>query len=341
MNKSSLAALGRVLQISGCVASLYFGSTMLQAGGPVNLDIIKRDGYGSVELRHSGMNEFVVQGTINGRAVRLILDTGAASQNTILTNSFAAFLRTPPHPIKDSGVSMTGRRIEHLRQGTVDSLMLGPVQISNTTVDFGSFEHLARRNPQGMFLVPSLGEAQANRTDADGFLGLGFLQRCGAIIDLANKRLYLKPPGVGRVPQLSAALKAVGFAEANLQLTSLGLLVEVSVNDMPTKMVIDTGAGFSVIDTRFGEQAKLKSYRATGVRLTDSAGADTSVSWVDPTSFKVGGIDALRTRVIVLPTSFYQPTGGKVGGLLGADFLGQSWGIIDFAQHKLYFAATK
>jgi predicted aspartyl protease len=341
MNKASLASLIRLLPAITFVAYFGCGNSTLQAKGPINLDVIKRDGYGSVELRESGTNELVVQGTVNGRAVRLILDTGAASQNTILTNAFAVYMRTQPHPIKDSGLSMTGKHIEHLRQGTVDSLVLGPVQISNTTVDFGSFEHLARHPRQGMFLGEDFTGSQRNRTDADGFLGLGFLQRCSAIIDLSNKRLYLKPPGVGRALQLSPALKAVGFAEANLQVVSLGLLVDAMVNDTATKMVIDTGATLSVIDSRFAEQAKLGSYRATNIRMTDAAGAETGVAWGDPTSLKVGGTDALRTRLIVEPTGFYSTTGGKVGGLLGMDFMGQSWGIIDFDQHKFYFAPKK
>lgn len=342
MNKMPPLQLRWMLRTSVCVAYLCFAGSLVQARAPVNLDIIKRDGYGSVELKESGINEFVVQGRINGRAVRLILDTGAASRNIVLTNSFAGLLKVAPHPVKDFGVSVTGKHIEHLTEGTVDSLVLGSVQITNTTVNFAPFEHLGRRNLQGEFRAPdSLNDAEARRTDADGLLGLGFLQRCAAIIDPSNNRLYLKPPGVGRVPQLSAALIAAGFSEANLQLSGLGLLVDVSLNGVPSKMVIDTGANLSVVDSRLAAQAKLKTYGSAGVRMTDSAGVETGVSWADPASFKIGGVDALRTRLIVRSTSIYQPTGGKVGGLLGLDFIGQSWGIVDFAQHKLYFAATK
>jgi hypothetical protein len=242
MDKTSPVRLSRLLRLFGCVACFYFCQSLVQAKGPINLDVIKRDGYGSVPLKDSGANEFVVQGTMNGRAVRLVLDTGAASKNIILTNSFAVYLKSPTRPIEEPGIGITGKHIEHLREGKVDSLVFGDVHISNTMVDFGSFEHLARNRNEGIFLLPSLNEAQARRTDADGFLGLGFLERCAAIIDLANKRLYLKPPGVGRTLQLSPALRSVGFAEARLQLTSLGLLVDVSLNDASTKMIIDTGA---------------------------------------------------------------------------------------------------
>ena len=334
-----LTIRGQTLVVFGCLICLFLSPA--QARGPITLDVIKRDGYGSVRLIHSGTNEFVIEGTLNGHGVRLILDTGAASDNIVLTNSFAPFLRVPPQPIKDIGIGVSGKHIEHLRRGKVDSLVLGTVRVANTTVDFGSFEYLARRAPDGIFLGPSLNEKRTNRTDADGFLGLGFLQRCAAIIDPANNCLYLKPPGVGRVPQLSPALKALGFSEANLQLSGAGLLVDVSVNDIAGKMVIDTGAQFSIVDSRFATQGKIKSYGATGLRMVDSAGVESSISWIDPTSFKIGGVEALRTKLAMQPVSLYQLSGGKIVGLLGMDFIGQSWGIIDLAQRKLYFAATR
>jgi hypothetical protein len=339
--KTFLTTLGGILRRCRCLAYLCLGLSSVQARGPINLDIIKRDGYGSVQLRHSGPNELVVEGTLNGHGVRLILDTGAATDNIVLTNSFATFLRVPPQPVKDFGVGISGKHIEHLRRGKVDSLVLGTVQIANTTVDFGSFKHLARRNLEGVFLIPSLNEKRTNRTDADGFLGLGFLQGCAAIIDPGNNRLYLKPPGVGRVPQLSPTLKSVGFSEAAFQLSSAGFLVDVSLNDISTKMVIDTGADVSIVDSRFASQAKIKSYGATGVRMRDSAGVESTISWIDPASFKVGGVEALRTKLAAQATSLYQPSGGKIGGLLGMDFIGQSWGIIDLAQRKFYFVTVR
>lgn len=106
MNNVSPASLGWILRVLGCVVYLCFWPSLVQAKSPVNLEVIKRDGYGSVPLKDSAANEFVVQGTINGRAVRLILDTGAASRNIILTNSFAAYLKTPTHPIKEPGVGI-------------------------------------------------------------------------------------------------------------------------------------------------------------------------------------------------------------------------------------------
>jgi predicted aspartyl protease len=145
---------------------------------------------------------------------------------------------------------------------------------------------------------------------------------------------------MGKVPQLSPALKSVGFSEANFQ-SSSGLLVDVSLSDASTKMVIDTGADVSIVDSRFASQAKIKSFGATSVRMRDSAGAESTISWIDPASFKIGGVEALRTRLAARPTSLYQFTGGRIGGLLGMDFIGQSWGIIDLAQRKFYFAVTR
>jgi predicted aspartyl protease len=126
-----------------------------------------------------------------------------------------------------------------------------------------------------------------------------------------------------------------------LQVSDDGLFVEVSINGVSGYMLIDTGAYLTTVDNHFAAQAKLKPYRATNVRMTDAAGVETEPEWADPASFKIGGNEAMRTKIQVQPLSFYQPSGGKVVGLLGMDFIGQSWGIIDFAQRKIYFAGTK
>jgi len=312
------------------------------ARSPLHLDAIQRDGYGVVELKQPIPNEFFAEGTINGHAVRLVLDTGFCSDHITMANTSARLLRTPPQPIKGSAHGITGKAIDHLSKGTADSLVLGNVQVSGTTLYFGSFQFLNAPKDGGLYYSDgTVGIERAERRDADGFLGLGFLQTCAAIIDLSNRRLYLKPPRTGRTAQLGPALKSVGFSEAPFELTGTGLLIDVEVNGIKGKMIIDTGAYVSGVDSRFAAQAKLNRYRATNVRMVDAAGVQTEPDWADPGSFKIGGVETFHPKLEVEPMSFYLPTGGKVIGLLGMDFIGQSWGIIDFGQKKLYFSPTR
>jgi predicted aspartyl protease len=333
---------GALLQILCCLSTTGLYLSAAQARSPLHLDAIRRDGYGVVELKQPTPNEFFAEGAINGHGVRLILDTGFCSDHIMMANTSARLLRTAPKPIKGNAHGVTGKVIDHLSKGTADSLVLGNVQVSGTTLYFGSFGFLNARQDGGLWYTDGmLGNERAVRRDADGFLGLGFLQTCAAIIDLSNRRLYLKPPRTGRTPQLGPVLKSVGFSEAPFELKNVGLLVDAEINGTQGKMIIDTGAYLSVVDNRFAAQAKLNKYQATNVRMIDATGAEMRPDWADPSSFKIGGVETYHPKLQVEPMSFYLPTGGRVIGLLGMDFLGQSWSIIDFGRQKLYFSATR
>jgi len=341
MQKVSPGAPGWVRFVIFTVAGAALFQPPAQARGLIHLDTIRRDGYGIVQLKQPVSNEFIMEATLNGHPIRLILDTGAASHDILLSNGCAKFLRVPPHSIKGTAFSVTGKAIKAFSEGTADWLALGDIQVSGTKVNFASFAFLHTRAIQGFWYTDGmLGNARAVNLDADGFLGMGFLQKCAAILDLPNARLYLKPPGSGRIPQLGPALKSLGYLSANFELTRVGLVVDTSIDGVAGKMIIDTGADVTTIDRRFAAQAKLRTYR-TGTRFKDASGVETEAEAADPASFKIGGMEALRTKMDVLPTGVYGPSGGKLIGLLGMDFLGQSWGIIDFAQHKLYFTAVK
>ena len=352
-----MPSLGRLLQIEGVqnvspgapgwVKSVFFAvsGAMLfqepvQAASLVQLDTIQRDGYGIVQLKHPVSNEFFMEASLNGHPIRLILDTGALSHNITLSNGCEKFMRIAPHPIKGTSFAVSGKAMGKFTEGVADSFALGNIQTSGTTIDFVSFTFLHNRSVEGVWTTTSvINNARAN-LDADGFLGMGFLQKCAAIIDLPNARLYLKPPGSGRTLQLEPALKSVGYLTANFNLTNSAVIVDVSINGIAGKMIVDTGSYLTVLDSRFAARAKLHTYRS-GLRWKDAAGVDLEPDMADPTSFKVAGVEVLRTKMVVESTGFYSSSGGKVIGLLGMDLLGQSWGIIDFAQHKLYFSAVK
>lgn len=341
MQNAALRAPGWVKFGISTLACAGLFLTTAQGRSPIHLDTIQRDGYGVVQLKQPAANEFIFEASLNGHPIRLILDTGACSHNILLSNTCAQFLRIPPHPVKGTSFGVTGKAIGPFTEGVADLLALGNVQVSGTTLNFASFSFLHNRSIEGLYYTDgSFSNAHAVNLDADGFLGLGFLRKCAAIVDLPNRRLYLKAPGAGRVPQLGPALQALGYRSANFDLTDAGLIIDVSINGLGGKMIIDTGSDLTVIDSHFAAQAKLKTYRS-GMRFKDAAGVETEPGMADPASFKVGGIEVIRTKLDVEPTSFYRASGGRITGLLGMDFLGQSWGIIDFAQHKLYFTAVK
>ena len=73
--------MGRRFTVLVCVAVMSLG-----AGGaaavmsPISLDVLRRDGYGSVELIKVGPNRLYVPAEINGKKIKLLLDTGWGSE---------------------------------------------------------------------------------------------------------------------------------------------------------------------------------------------------------------------------------------------------------------------
>lgn len=287
------------------------------ASGPLNLEVLKRDGYGAVSLHRANYNFVVVEAAVDGQDVRLVLDTAFCSQHIMLGKGAAQRLQVATRPTKEAAYGFGGRVADNLDKGIARTVAIGDVQISQMPLFFGSFSRLPI---------------------SYGYLGLGFLRTCSAIVDLPDWRLYLRPPRMGRTPIVGQALKAMGLAEARLTVQpNVGLLVDVEVNGAKGKMIVDTGEEISSLDDRFASQAKLRPYRST-IRLEDISGSVTNPDWDDPERFAIDGVEAQATRFVVKPMSLYSFTGGKVVGMLGMDFLGQRWSIIDLAQQKIYFA---
>ena len=303
--------LGRRLTILSCLAVMSFSGGRAAARSPISLDVLQRDGYGSVELVKDGQNKLYVPTEINGRKIRLLLDTGWGTEGITVGINPSGL-----HVVPEKGVEMT-RTVSGARRpvghGTAQSVVMGNVHIQGTPIYFGRFIE-------------------------EGILGRGFLKRNNAIIDLTNLRLYLRPPGKGRRVDLGPALTALGLAKAPFFDAPHGnFVLNVEVNGLPTLMVLDTGAQVTMLDIRFAKTARAKGW-GRDVRQIDAAGVVSAGDFAGPKTFTIGGIP-IRTPVVALGRfAGYELTGGKIGGLLGLDVIGMNWGIIDVAQQRFYFA---
>jgi hypothetical protein len=274
------------------------------------LDVLQRDGYGSVGLVKEGQNKLYVPTEINGRKIRLLLDTGWGTEGITVGINPSEF-----HVVPEKGVGVTlsasGARTL-VGHGTAQSVVMGNVHIQGTPIYFGRFTE-------------------------DGFLGRGFLKRNNAIIDLTNLRLYLRPPGKGRRVDLGPALTALGLAKAPFFYAPHGgFVLNVEVNGLPTQMVLDTGAQVTLLDIHFAKAAHAKGW-GRDLRQIDAAGVVSPGDFAGPKTFKIEGVP-IQTPVVTLGRFVgYELTGGKIAGLLGLDVIGLNWGIIDVAQQRFYF----
>ncbi len=177
---------------------------------------------------------------------------------------------------------------------------------------------------------------------AVGFVGRGFLKANNAVIDLTNLIMYLRPPGKGRPANLAGALRSIGMSEVPFTENSEGhFIVDVELNGVPAKMMLDTGAQVSEIDARFAKVANARGWKRDNVFRVDAAGAVTHGDLAGTRALSIGGIPVRAPTVLLGNLAFYNSTGGKVVGVLGLDVIGQNWGIIDFGQKKFYFAKAE
>jgi predicted aspartyl protease len=314
----------RVLIILLGLGAAEFCLSAAKAKSPLTLDVLARDGYGVVRINRPRPNDLVVRGSINGRDASLVLDTGWGIDGISLDSSFAMSLNLPMQAVKGAAVSASGARTV-FRKGMAGLVVLGNVQIKGVPLFVGTIGALKN----GSYIK------------ASGFVGGKFLRTNSAIVDLQNVCLYLRPPGKGRRALLGPALKAVGLSEVPITWDGRGhFLVDVEINGVTGKMVIDTGCTFSVVDTRFAAQMKDTGY-ASGASMIDAAGVANQLRRTKARSFKISGVAMHPPDIMLSSGIFYTISGGKVVGLLGMDVLGQNWGIIDFGQQKLYFSAVK
>jgi predicted aspartyl protease len=292
------------------ICLLATGSETARARSPISLDVLSRDGYGSVQLV-KGSNTLFVPTLINGEEINLLLDTGWAP-SAIAVGVNPAQLHIVPQKGGGSIISASGGRVG-VGQGVAKSVVMGNVHIDGVQVSFGRFA-------------------------AQGFLGRGFLRANSAIVDLTNLRLYLRPPGKGSRVDLTHALAAVGMNAVHFSETSYGsFVVKVEINGVPAEMALDTGAQVTVLDTRFAKQASARGW-GRNARSRDAAGRLTAADLAGTKSFKIDGNPVRTPTVLVTNFAGYDISRGKMVGVLGLDVLGMNWGIIDFGQNKFYFA---
>ncbi|MFL6521001.1 MAG: aspartyl protease family protein [Chthoniobacterales bacterium] len=314
MNLSSPPRLARCLAILSFLAVMPFSGHRAVARSPISLDVLQRDGYGSVGLVSEGQNRVYVLAEINGHKVRLLLDTGWGTEGITVGMNPGA-LNIVPEKGVGWAVSVSGAHVP-FAHGTAQSVVMGNVSIRGTPIYFG-------------------------RVSGEGVVGRGFLKRNNAVIDLTNLRLYLRPPGKGRRVDLAPALTALGMAKAPFFDAPHGnFVLNVEVNGVPTRMILDTGAQATMIDGRFAKMARAKGW-GRDVISTDAAGVTSKADFTGPKTFKIDGIP-IRTPVVVLDRFVaYEQSGGKIAGLLGLDVIGMNCGIIDVGQQRFYFVRAK
>jgi len=220
---------------------------------------------------------------INGRGpYRFIVDTGANS--SALAPGVAAELGLPPI---EGGVQV---------HGVTGTAMLPAVHVESLRVG-------------GILLPPGTlpllpGDIFAG---ADGILGVAGIQQMRMDVDFVKDRVEITPSNGKRAPS--------GYLTVRASLWQGGLLlVDGRVGNVPTKVIIDTGAERTIGNMRLREALASKAEREK-VSEVKVLGATPSVG--EATYFKVPRIRIGPTQLVDLPVTFGELYVFELWGLTG------------------------
>ena len=139
MNRIFRAPIARPFKILLCLAITSLSAEGAAAKSPISLDVLQRDGYGSVKLTKGWRNNTLfVPAEINGRKIDLLLDTGweltmASRSDEIRPSCISCRKRAC-----EMGISANGNRTP-MRHGIAQSVVMGNVHVRIQRIYFGRF----------------------------------------------------------------------------------------------------------------------------------------------------------------------------------------------------------
>jgi predicted aspartyl protease len=265
----------------------------------------------------------------------MIVDTGASA--CWIDTSLATTLK----PVDHSKVKVTGL----LEDSEKDLAIVAVDRIESGSVTFRS---------QRM-LVASIHETRRTQTGSnigsptdhefDIILGMDFLQTNHSILHVAGNKLYIR--GVEPDKKLTAVIRATliasGWSEASLAAPTVRnrLYLSPQINGHLARLLVDTGAGFTFMDSRqisdlgLGKREVIGTVAGVGNKKGDlnftKVDSFTIAGAANLTNVRVGIIDLRHTN-----QSEYDLHMPPIQGLLGPELLHKWVALIDCSAPAIY-----
>lgn len=282
-------------------------------------------GYVSVPLRRSSQNELLVDVQINGRPAVFLLDTGAPHVG--IEQARIASLGVEPAGGNGPLVPAVKANGQMHRVAVISSLQIGGINLERVPAVLIDIAAVA---------VP--GRPATART-ADGILGLDALNVLNAVVDCTKPELLIRSDqNAGN--SVSQILTQAGWKEVPMPLSRGHLLVNAKVNNAPTNLVVDTGAGLSVLDIRFTEahrfQLSDRTFSSAGIHFRSNTARAMQLNRLRIGGYAVNDSVALVFNVSDLLAAGTASDAPGVSGLLGIQTLAEASAIIDCKTRKFY-----
>jgi predicted aspartyl protease len=141
-------------------------------------DFLEATGYSRIPLSRNGVGHFEAGGTLAGRPIRVLIDTGAASTVVSLALAQEMGLRLTPLGPKGGGAGAAQLDVSQLHDA---ELKLGDVKPGADVLYAMDLSHV------------NAALALKGTTPVDVILGVDVFQKQAAVIDYGSNSLYLRP----------------------------------------------------------------------------------------------------------------------------------------------------
>ncbi len=277
-------------------------------------------GYIAVPLHRSSQNELLVNVLVNGRPAEFLVDTGAPHVG--LEQARIASWGVEPAGGNGPAVPMVRANGQNHRVALLQSLEIGGIHLE--------------RVPAVLLDIAavSVSGRPASARTADGILGLDVLTVLNAVVDCSKPELLVHP-GKSAGNSVSQLLTSAGWKEVPLSTSRGHLLAAVKVNKAPTDLVVDTGAGSSVLDIRFTEahrfQLSDRTFSSAGIHFQSNTARAMRLN-----RLCIGEHPVNDSVALVFNISDLLATDARMNGMLGVQTLAGAGAIIDCKTRKIY-----
>jgi predicted aspartyl protease len=290
--------------------------------GAVRLDALGRyltkNGYGGAQLVQLG-NFFHLPIQSNGKPANLVVDTGSPS--TLIFRSSLKGLNLNESTTTERVIGPFGRIRDVYGLTRIKALTAGNCTLTNVPVAVAS----------------GSADSSFTRAHSNGLLGLRELIKFGAVLDLRNHLVYLRPsrPGSSVGSGIKSILAGQGYTAVPLLPKGKHVLVAGALNGFPCHFIVDTGGYITTLDVDFAAHTKLKvaSTPLVGVGFGGSSpmGITTFPSLrIGNYEIRNGSASVVRFNPEILGSH------SLVAGIIGVEYLSINRAIFDFISGTMY-----
>ena len=282
-------------------------------------------GYLNVPLKRTSHNQLLVAVLVNGHPATFLVDTGAPHVG--IEQARIAALGIEPLGGNGPQAPTVHSNGQAHRLAVINSLQVGGITLT--------------RVPRVLFdLAAVTTQGASSRAKAiDGILGLDVLTALHAVVD-CNQPALLIAPIAGTAPSIGQRLTKTGWIEVPLLRAGEHLIVGTRLGESPASLVVDTGAGSSLLDNRFiatnPRSLSSRTYTAVGIHFKTTSARAIRLNHLSIGGHEVNSSYALVCNFADLIGSDPELRTADVRGLLGVQTLVAAEAFIDCQSDKLY-----